>query len=952
MPTADDERDERQLRRSGSRDPSPAGGGPAAEAAGAAAGGAPDDRRELPVAEIPIVTPEMVYGLMAQMHQARQDDQVRLRLMEDALRESQKPKVQHIQARPHLDKLNKLDDTKDWSRQSLRSISMFVLEAKDMLEDGDRTYRVLHDGTRQVRYRGTDDEKNGDIFNILMEAIGEKAADHVDAALQKAAKEDPQLAESAFVVWQAIHEVHIDKVAKHLASLERLLCVGSKPADVRKYLREFKDTRKKIHKALDKGPLLDAHEITLAKALMKHLPQWIQKMATSILLARGSRVRDRTAAEVIDLIEEILEDNEITDTRTDAERANSAEHGMLTAGYESRRPQQTRSPSTSPRGRSSNRFAPRQQSQRRSQSPTQGRPAPRQQTPRRPATMSPNSRGCIICGAPAEHHRTHECRENCWHPPCYGKFPWPTHHAKCPRAWIDKDKQAHSVTESPARYETPHEEFHANIAHDDDAIEQPEDYGRLAAAYGVQSIVSTPGLGMRRVTFADAHTDIRTDLLPCTQPPATSVVKPPRSAFKCQHDNGENCEFCFMRSVVPPDPVCPPNADEKHNADLDMANALLQAHLDEDTPRDNDHTDKTVSMIDEVMSAVGGPDEFFDVQSHGRTYYDAPESPPVSNKRLRKLHRIAMAMAAEPTPVEPARPAKRVAPMLKSNIPAVLNMLCLLSTLVSRSQALLPITDDRIASPFGAMQPEHAYASRAATDLQGLQISQQVVGSRAANAPLAPAPNGWRWSSIAVDSGCSVHIVPDAEAFLHRSPSSAHVMVANGDRVPVGAEGPALLHSFDARHKPVSLSLTRSLHTNKLKALLSVSALTRASCGVHLLPPNRTSYIQTPTDQRIPLRQHQGLYYLDFLVPDNKNTKVSQRPPTATARQHRPCTRPRSTQLRRRPTTRGGHLRRHGVSTGVPRQRRPARTPAGHGHSRARGVQTVAARSPAAPRRI
>ena len=276
MPTADEERDERQLRRSGSRDPSPAGGGPAAEAAGAAAGGAPDDRRELPVAEIPIVTPEMVYGLMAQMNQARQDDQVRLRLMEDALRESQKPKVQHIQARPHLDKLNKLDDTKDWSRQSLRSISMFVLEAKDMLEDGDRTYRVLHDGTRQVRYRGTDDEKNGDIFNILMEAIGDKAADHVDAALQKAAKEDPQLAESAFIVWQAIHEVHIDKVAKHLASLERLLCVGSKPTDIRKYLREFKDTCKKIHKVLDKGPLLDAHEITLAKALMKHLPQWIQ----------------------------------------------------------------------------------------------------------------------------------------------------------------------------------------------------------------------------------------------------------------------------------------------------------------------------------------------------------------------------------------------------------------------------------------------------------------------------------------------------------------------------------------------------------------------------------------------------------------------------------------------------------------------------------------------------
>ena len=84
-----------------------------------------------------------------------------------------------------------------------------------------------------------------------------------------------------------------------------------------------------MHKALDKGPLLEAHEITMAKALMKHFPSWIQKMATSVLLARGSRVRDRTAAEVIDLVEEILEDNEITDTRADSEHANSAEHGML-----------------------------------------------------------------------------------------------------------------------------------------------------------------------------------------------------------------------------------------------------------------------------------------------------------------------------------------------------------------------------------------------------------------------------------------------------------------------------------------------------------------------------------------------------------------------------------------------------------------------------------------------
>ena len=171
-------------------------------------------------------------------------------------------------------------------------------------------------------------------------------------------------------------------------------------------------------------------------------------------------------------------------------------------------------------------------------------------------------------------------------------------------------------------------------------------------------------------------------------------------------------------------------------------------------------------------------------------------------------------------------------------------------------------------------------ATHPGADLHGPQIQQEAhfAGHKAVNTPLAQAPAGWRWSSIAVDSGCSVHIVPDATAFLHHSPSSANAMVANSGKVRVGAEGPALLHSFDVTHKPVSLPLTRSLHTTKLKALLSVSALTRARCGVHLLPANQTLYIQTLTSQRIPLRQHEGLYYLDFLVPAGNKTKVSQRP--------------------------------------------------------------------------
>ena len=69
-----------------------------------------------------------------------------------------------------------------------------------------------------------------------------------------------------------------------------------------------------------------------------------------------------------------------------------------------------------------------------------------------------------------------------------------------------------------------------------------------------------------------------------------------------------------MRSVVLSDSECPGEADEQHNADLEKANALLQAHLDKDTPRDSTHADRTVSMIAEVMSAVGGPDVFFDAQ--------------------------------------------------------------------------------------------------------------------------------------------------------------------------------------------------------------------------------------------------------------------------------------------------------------------------------------------------
>ena len=78
------------------------------------------------------------------------------------------------------------------------------------------------------------------------------------------------------------------------------------------------------------------------------------------------------------------------------------------------------------------------------------------------------------------------------------------------------------------------------------------------------------------------------------------------------------------------------------NEALNKANTLLQAHLDEALPRNCEHIDETISRIDEVMSAVGGPHVFFNTQVHGQTYYDVLESPLVSAKRLCKLQCIAM----------------------------------------------------------------------------------------------------------------------------------------------------------------------------------------------------------------------------------------------------------------------------------------------------------------------
>ena len=155
---------------------------------------------------------------------------------------------------------------------------------------------------------------------------------------------------------------------------------------------------------------------------------------------------------------------------------------------------------------------------------------------------------------------------------------------------------------------------------------------------------------------------------------------------------------------------------------------------------------------------------------------------------MRKLKHIAMAMESKPEkPVPHPQPVKRVAPISKSNVPTVMNMLCLLTKLISCSQALLPVTGEQLAPPFRTMQPEQALTKQTGIDLHDLQLQPEAnyVSHKSNGLPPAHAPAGWKWSSIAVDSGCSVHIIPNARAFLWRSPSSANVMVVCHNRSAV-----------------------------------------------------------------------------------------------------------------------------------------------------------------------
>ena len=138
-------------------------------------------------------------------------------------------------------------------------------------------------------------------------------------------------------------------------------------------------------------------------------------------------------------------------------------------------------------------------------------------------------------------------------------------------------------------------------------------------------------------------------------------------------------------------------------------------------------------------------------------------------------------------------------------------------------------------------------------------------------------PAGWRWASIAVDSGCNIHIVNDRAVFDKLNGSDAQVRVADGRATRVAAEGPVALQTYNTEHQPVSLVLSRALYAPKMKNLLSVTQLLRQGCDV-VMRHDGFHYIKTPQHGILRLRSEgepgRELVYLDYLVPRNNNVSA------------------------------------------------------------------------------
>ena len=141
-------------------------------------------------------------------------------------------------------------------------------------------------------------------------------------------------------------------------------------------------------------------------------------------------------------------------------------------------------------------------------------------------------------------------------------------------------------------------------------------------------------------------------------------------------------------------------------------------------------------------------------------------------------------------------------------------------------------------------------------------------------------PVGWRWASVAVDSGCSIHIINDPSVFARLQSTTARVRIADGRSTAMVGEGPVALQTYNSSNQPFSLLLSRALHKPSMKNLLSVSQLMRDGCDI-TFSHTGAAYITTPSQGQIRLRLDGGLLYLDYLVPQNKNVSPLRPLPTA-----------------------------------------------------------------------
>ena len=97
---------------------------------------------------------------------------------------------------------------------------------------------------------------------------------------------------------------------------------------------------------------------------------------------------------------------------------------------------------------------------------------------------------------------------------------------------------------------------------------------------------------------------------------------------------------------------------------------------------------------------------------------------------------------------------------------------------------------------------------------------------------LPPPPTGWKWSSVLVDSGCTLHLLPHSSIYSSRLPSTVHVRTANSSTEPVDFQGPAMLHTYVRLHWRTMLRHSHPVALRPHAIFTSVCVLARA-CQMH-----------------------------------------------------------------------------------------------------------------------